>query len=136
MWGIVGIKPNHAKFVNENDEIVLEAADDEAKEHIFVNGKMLEEGKRVLQPNDRIVFGTNSIFVFKHPEREKARVKKQKERRASAAALEEMKEGEEEDQEPEEDEEEDIIEDMEYIDYEFVQKELNQLQGSLPSMTP
>ena len=35
-----------------------------AKEYIFINGKKIPEGGKILENKDRIVFGTNSIMIF------------------------------------------------------------------------
>jgi len=67
--GGAGIKPNHAIISNINGEIFVEACDEECAEHIFINGERWVQ-KRKLRHNDRIIFGTNSIFLFKNPGRE------------------------------------------------------------------
>jgi hypothetical protein len=73
--GEVGILPNHAVFnkeiVNDVEEIILSAMDEEAQDNIFVNGRELTE-KTLLKHNDRIIFGTNAFFVFKYPIKEEA----------------------------------------------------------------
>ena len=61
----IGIKPNHAVFIKEGDNIVLKPNHKEAKEHIYINGKRIEkEEGQVIQRKDRIVFGHNSIFIY------------------------------------------------------------------------
>lgn len=40
-------------------------------ENLFVNGEKVT-GQKVLQPNDRIVFGTNSFFIFRDPDNEES----------------------------------------------------------------
>ncbi len=40
----------------------------EALEHLSVNGKRVPSAEGVLlKPNDRLIFGTNSVFLFKDP---------------------------------------------------------------------
>lgn len=63
----IGIKVNHAIFKKDsnNNEIYLKPYDPDAKDYIFINGKKLFNNEGVmLKHKDRIVFGTNSIFVF------------------------------------------------------------------------
>eukprot|EP01022_Parablepharisma_sp_SALTPOND_P026598 TRINITY_DN64469_c3_g1_i1.p1 TRINITY_DN64469_c3_g1~~TRINITY_DN64469_c3_g1_i1.p1 ORF type:complete len:908 (+),score=152.19 TRINITY_DN64469_c3_g1_i1:1717-4440(+) len=64
--GSIAIRPNHAIFEKEGDSVVLSPATPECAENIFINGKKIE-GKTVLQHRDRIIFGTNSAFLFKDP---------------------------------------------------------------------
>ena len=40
-------------------------------ENLYVNGERVT-GSKVLQPNDRIVFGTNSFFIFRDPQNEES----------------------------------------------------------------
>ena len=60
----IGIKQNHAIFVEEKGNIVLKQNDKEAKGHILVNGKKIPEEGQIINHKDRIVFGTNSIFLY------------------------------------------------------------------------
>ena len=61
----IGIKQNHAVFIQEGDNIVLKPNEKDAKEYIYINGKKIQnELGQVLQPKDRITFGTNTILVF------------------------------------------------------------------------
>ena len=60
----IGIKQNHAQFLKEGDNILLKAADKEAMEYIFVNGKKIPEQGQIINHKDRIIFGTNSIFLY------------------------------------------------------------------------
>lgn len=63
----IGIKVNHAIFKKDsnNNEIYLKPYDPDAKDYIFINGKKLINKEGVMLKNkDRIVFGTNSIFLF------------------------------------------------------------------------
>ena len=70
MLGGAGIKPNHARIINEQGEIFVEVCDEECAEYIFLNGERFSSRKN-LYHNDRIIFGTNSIFLFKNPGKEK-----------------------------------------------------------------
>ena len=63
----IGIKQNHAIFVNgdtEND-IILKPNDYEAIKYIYINGKKIKstDGQK-LQHKDRIIFGNNTIMLF------------------------------------------------------------------------
>lgn len=63
----IGIKVNHAIFKKDsnNNEIYLKPYDPDAREYIYINGKKLINKEGVmLKHKDRIVFGTNSIFLF------------------------------------------------------------------------
>jgi len=61
----VGIKINHAKIVQNGGEMKIIPHDAEARDFIFVNGKKLgsNEGQK-LKHKDRIIFGTNTIFLY------------------------------------------------------------------------
>ena len=63
----IGIKQNHAIFVNgdKENEVILKPNEAEAIKFIFINGKKMksQEGQ-ILVHKDRIVFGTNTIMVF------------------------------------------------------------------------
>ena len=66
----IGIKVNHAIFVNEKNgtdlnKIYLKPNESDAKEYIFVNGKKIENNEGLLlKHKDRITFGTNTIFLY------------------------------------------------------------------------
>ena len=60
----IGIKQNHAIFVKEGENIMLKENDKGAKEYIFINGKKIPEQGQIINHKDRIVFGTNSIFLY------------------------------------------------------------------------
>lgn len=63
----IGIKVNHAIFKKDsnNNEIYLKPYDPDAKDYIYINGKKIMNKEGVmLKHKDRIVFGTNSIFLF------------------------------------------------------------------------
>jgi hypothetical protein len=63
----IGIKINHAIFKKDsnNNEIYLKPYDPDARDYIFINGKKLNSKEGVmLKHMDRIIFGTNSVFLF------------------------------------------------------------------------
>jgi len=60
----IGIKQNHAVFLKEGDNILLKHVDKEAMEYIFVNGKKIPEQGQIINHKDKIIFGTNSIFLY------------------------------------------------------------------------
>jgi pSer/pThr/pTyr-binding forkhead associated (FHA) protein len=64
----IGIKPNHAAFTECDGDIFLEPVDEGADEALFVNGENVTEPV-MLNHLDRIIFGTNSVFLFRHPEK-------------------------------------------------------------------
>eukprot|EP00826_Nyctotherus_ovalis_P001442 TRINITY_DN10226_c0_g2_i4.p1 TRINITY_DN10226_c0_g2~~TRINITY_DN10226_c0_g2_i4.p1 ORF type:complete len:833 (+),score=293.22 TRINITY_DN10226_c0_g2_i4:139-2637(+) len=66
--GSIAIKPNHAVFENKKGVITLAPASPDCCENIFVNGKKIT-GKLNLHHRDRIIFGTNSAFLFNYPEK-------------------------------------------------------------------
>ena len=63
----IGIKQKHAIFIkdeNNNNDIRLKPVDKDAKLYIFVNGNKIDDDGVVLKNKDRIIFGTNTIFLF------------------------------------------------------------------------
>ena len=60
----IGISLNHAIFEKDGDDILLKANDDKALEHIFINGKKISRKGQIIQNKDRIIFGTNTIFIY------------------------------------------------------------------------
>jgi len=68
--GGIGIKNNHAVFTKaENGDVSLAPFDSNSAENIFVNGVEIKENTKLCH-NDRIVFGSNVVFLFKYPGRE------------------------------------------------------------------
>ena len=66
--GGIGIQKDHATFSKRKDGYYLVPKSVEALDNIFVNGRKIESLKGVLlKPNDRVIFGTNSYFIFKDP---------------------------------------------------------------------
>ena len=70
--GGIGIQSNHAFFeLSPDGSYLLKPSSAIAFDQITVNGNKLTNAQGVkLQPNDRIIFGTNSVFLFKDPEHE------------------------------------------------------------------
>lgn len=72
--GGVGILPNHAYFEQQDDGFIyLKASDEDALENIQVNGEKIQDNEETgsavqrLFHLDRILFGSNTILVFKYP---------------------------------------------------------------------
>jgi hypothetical protein len=71
--GGVGIQRNHAYFQQNDDGFIfIKANDDEALEHISINGDRIQQDDtgvccQRLFHMDRVLFGSNTIFVFKYP---------------------------------------------------------------------
>jgi len=64
--GSIAIKANHASFENKKGVVTLIPASPDCCENIFVNGKKISEEVK-LNHRDRIIFGTNSAFLFNDP---------------------------------------------------------------------
>ena len=60
----IGVKQNHAVFEKQGDNIILKPNDVDAEEYIFINGKNISKEGQIVHNKDRIVFGTNTIFLF------------------------------------------------------------------------
>ena len=60
----IGVKQNHAVFYKQGDDIILKPNDKDAEEYIFINGKNIDKNGQIVHNKDRIVFGTNTIFLF------------------------------------------------------------------------
>jgi hypothetical protein len=65
--GGIGIQNNHAVFVrSKKGGFIVKPTSVAAVDQITVNGKKLISMEGVeLKPNDRIIFGTGSVFVYK-----------------------------------------------------------------------
>lgn len=64
--GGIGIKPEHAKFETAGDRTKLVPASQEACQHIYVNGLKLTSTTPVeLKPNDRVIFGTGTVLLYR-----------------------------------------------------------------------
>lgn len=65
--GGIGIQSQHAKFVTENGFTTLCPLSADSVPHCYVNGMPLTSMEPVrLRPNDRIIFGTGSAFIFRN----------------------------------------------------------------------
>ena len=60
----IGIKQNHAIFEKQGEEILLRPNDKDAKDYIFINGKSIPPEGQIIKSRDRIIFGTNTIFIY------------------------------------------------------------------------
>ena len=60
----IGIKQNHAIFEKQGEDIILKPNDKDAREYIFINGKTIPPEGQIIRTKDRIIFGTNTIFIF------------------------------------------------------------------------
>ena len=60
----IGIKQNHAVFVKQGEDILLKPHDKEAQKYIYVNGKKIAIDGQIIKTKDRIVFGSNTIFIY------------------------------------------------------------------------
>jgi len=60
----IGISHNHAIFEKEGDDILLKANDPKALDYIFINGKKIAKEGQIIKNKDRIIFGTNTIFIY------------------------------------------------------------------------
>jgi len=60
----IGIKQNHAIFEKQGEEIILKPNDKDAREYIFINGKNIPPEGQIIKTKDRIIFGTNTIFIY------------------------------------------------------------------------
>ena len=60
----IGISHNHAIFEKQGNDILLKANDPKALDHIFINGKKIPKEGQIIKNKDRIIFGTNTIFIY------------------------------------------------------------------------
>lgn len=64
--GGAGIQVAHATFETSGTKTMLVPTVEAAFEHITINGlKMTSSAPRELKPNDRIIFGGGSVFLYK-----------------------------------------------------------------------
>ena len=61
-----GIQTNHAFFESKGGDIIVKSNSKDANDQIRVNGKPVGKGMK-LNHNDRIVFGSSSVFIFRMP---------------------------------------------------------------------
>jgi hypothetical protein len=62
----VSIQPRHCRFEFTADERILLIREQSEPDHICVNGISVES-EVLLEHNDRIIIGTNTVFILKHP---------------------------------------------------------------------
>ena len=60
----IGIALNHAIFDKQGEEIILKPNDEKALDYIFINGKKIAKEGQIIKNKDRIIFGTNTIFIY------------------------------------------------------------------------
>jgi len=71
MLGGIGIQSDHAIFSTSGDRTKLWACNAEAAKHIYINGNALTNCHPVdLKPNDRIIFGTGTVFLYRCQQRD------------------------------------------------------------------
>lgn len=64
--GGVGIQADHAIFKTSGNSTEVVPQSEEACKHIYINGDRLTSTSPVkLKPNDRVIFGTQSVFLYK-----------------------------------------------------------------------
>ncbi len=64
--GGIGIQTNHAIFQKTSKGYVLKPTSPQSLDQITVNGVKLKSSDGILlKPNDTIIFGTNSVFLYK-----------------------------------------------------------------------
>ncbi len=61
----MGVEDRHARLFEINQKFYLEPLSEQACEYTLVNGKQIDKRIEIFH-NDRIIFGTNSIFLFKN----------------------------------------------------------------------
>lgn len=59
------MQSNHAEITVREDKITLKSLTENGR--VMVNGEQVDRRERVLQPNDRLVFGATQMWVFRHP---------------------------------------------------------------------
>ena len=65
--GGVGIQSMHAQFITDDEKTMLKPLTEEAMTHCYVNGIKLTSMDPVrLKPNDRVIFGNSSVFLFRN----------------------------------------------------------------------
>ena len=69
--GGIGIEQQHALFETDAKKgTTIKALSESAAKFIFINGEALKNSKPVtLKPNDRIIFGTSSCFLFRNQDK-------------------------------------------------------------------
>lgn len=69
--GGIGIQSQHASFLTDGSGTKLVPASQDALGHIYINGVKLNDLNPVtLKPNDRVIFGSSSVFLFRNKDAE------------------------------------------------------------------
>lgn len=72
MLGGIGVQDKHAEIVTSGGQTKLTPVSDKAAPFIYINGEPLKGTKSVtLKPNDRIIFGMGSCFLFREQDKAK-----------------------------------------------------------------
>ena len=67
LLGGVGIASMHAQFMTDDNKTQVKPLSAEAMEKVFINGvKMTSMDPVTLKPNDRVIFGNSSVFLFRN----------------------------------------------------------------------
>ena len=61
---------NHAEIVVEVDKVILRPLGGDGEGRVLVNGLPIQSDTE-LRPNDRLVFGSTQLWLFRHPQLEK-----------------------------------------------------------------
>ena len=70
MLGGIGIQDRHAEFITQGGTTSPKPLTAEAAKYVYINGERLSGTKAVkLNPNDRIIFGTGSCFLFREQDK-------------------------------------------------------------------
>lgn len=61
----LGVEDRHARLYETNGKFFIEPLCEQAYDYTLVNGKSIARKTEIFH-NDRIIFGTNSVFLFKN----------------------------------------------------------------------
>ena len=65
--GGIGVQNMHANFITDENKTQMKPMSDEAVKHCYINGvKMTSADAVTLKPNDRVIFGTGTVFLFRN----------------------------------------------------------------------
>lgn len=68
--GGIGIQQQHASFITDDKKTILRPLCKEAVPFIYINGEKMTKNKDVtLSANDRIIFGSGSVFLFRNEDK-------------------------------------------------------------------
>lgn len=69
--GGIGIQAQHACFSTDDNKTTVKPLSNEAQAQVWVNGiKATSMNPITLKPNDRVIFGTGSAFLFRNQQRD------------------------------------------------------------------